>query len=267
MSAKFKSVWSLLEMLEFDAKNFVASINSLYVLETILPPQGSIQNPIIREEFEKQVVMLHNIVLNAGMPSTADALEHLRRDLKLGFASGAFIKQQIVDMRRRMQDDLKRVYFFSVDRHKSKLVPTAPQFGDEVNDNFLSAAPDIEEAGKCLALDRGTACVFHLMRVLERGVRALANTLNVPITNDNWNSILTDIENEIRRRKSRGANPDWSPEDEIFFADTTTSFFVFKNAWRNYTLHKPVMYDPEKASEIYTAVRSFMKHIAQRIKE
>jgi hypothetical protein len=39
--------------------------------------------------------------------------------------------------------------------------------GEQVEIKFMSAIQDIEEAGKCLAMGRGTATVFHLMRVVE----------------------------------------------------------------------------------------------------
>jgi hypothetical protein len=263
----FRSLWSFLEMLPFDARHFVAALNSLIILESFLPQEGNLEDESALPVLEKQLSSLSTIVLTAGMPSTADAINRLRQSLKLGRLAADIIRDDIKDIRRRLQDDLKRTYFFSVTKHLAKLVPLEPLFGEKVNDNFLTAAPDIEEAGKCLALDRGTACVFHLMRVLEVGLRALAATLSVTITSDNWNTILEAIEKEIRSRRSKGPTPDWSPEDELFFTEVTTSFYLFKNAWRNYSLHKPVMYPPEKAEEIYTAVRSFMKHIAQRIAE
>ncbi len=42
-------------------------------------------------------------------------------------------------------------------------------FGDKVFDCFPSANDDIFEAGACLAFERPTACVMHLMRVAEAG--------------------------------------------------------------------------------------------------
>jgi hypothetical protein len=53
-------------------------------------------------------------------------------------------------------------------------------FGEDVSDQFPSTILDIEEAGKCLAMSRNTSCVFHLMRVMEVGLRTLAATLKDP---------------------------------------------------------------------------------------
>jgi hypothetical protein len=44
---------------------------------------------------------------------------------------------------------------------------TSPLFGGDVDLKFASASFEISEAGKCFALGRYTACVFHLMRVME----------------------------------------------------------------------------------------------------
>ncbi|MFZ1980558.1 MAG: hypothetical protein WAU61_04570, partial [Smithella sp.] len=52
--------------------------------------------------------------------------------------------------------------------------PSVYLFGDFVNAKFPSASFDIIEAGNCFATARYTACVFHLMRVLEIGLSTLA---------------------------------------------------------------------------------------------
>jgi hypothetical protein len=56
----------------------------------------------------------------------------------------------------------------------------------------VSASFDIEEAGKCLAFDRGTATVMHLMRVLEVGLKALAKVLQIAYA-PSWDSYIKKI--------------------------------------------------------------------------
>ena len=62
---------------------------------------------------------------------------------------------------------------------------------------------DLEEAGKCIALDRSTAAVLHLMRALEHPLKAMAKAVDVPLK-ENWNSILNDIENKVRGKNKDG---------------------------------------------------------------
>lgn len=87
------------------------------------------------------------------------------------------LRERIRALREAIYDGLgerKLLYVKDVDLYEKE-----QGFGAKVdgvfNDNFLRK--DIAEAGKCLALDRNTAAVFHLMRVAEVGLRALARKL------------------------------------------------------------------------------------------
>ena len=65
---------------------------------------------------------------------------------------------------------------------------------------FPSAAYDIDEAARCLALRRSTAAVFHCLAVLELGLRAHARWRGVldppPQAGQRWQSILADLRNQ-----------------------------------------------------------------------
>ena len=52
-------------------------------------------------------------------------------------------------------------YFVIESNRSSYYEPESPHFGDEVAAKFSSVAYDINEARKCLALDRSTASAFH----------------------------------------------------------------------------------------------------------
>jgi hypothetical protein len=138
-----------------------------------------------------------------------------------------------------------------------------PLFGSAVSASFKSAAYDIEEAGKCLALERGTACVMHVMRATEVSLKALANTLGVGPQND-WGAYIREIDKELDKRlKAAGKRS----ADEEFYAEATVVFGHVKRAWRNKSMHIDQIYTPERATEIFEATRSFMSHLATKISE
>jgi hypothetical protein len=56
-------------------------------------------------------------------------------------------------------------------------------------------AEDISEAAQCLALNRPTACVFHLMRVMETGVQILGNRLGIQLTADEAKNVFHAVRN------------------------------------------------------------------------
>lgn len=148
-------------------------------------------------------------------------------------------------------------------------LPRPHLFGDTVTAAFPSAARDIDEAGKCLALRRGTACVFHLMRVMEVGLRELGRSLNEPNLdpkrNPTWDRILSKCDDELRKKLADRC-PEWQT-DEPFYSTAAGHLHAVKNAWRNRTIHVEQHYDEEAAEEIFYAVRGFTRHLATKLRE
>lgn len=87
----------------------------------------------------------------------------------------------------RYNDELKKSHCFMLTSERARFWETKQLFGSEVWERFPSANSDIEEAGKCLACNRGTATVFHLMRVMEAGLKATAAALEIPYA-PSWES-------------------------------------------------------------------------------
>ena len=159
----------------------------------------------------------------------------------------------------RVRDELlaRRAFMIptnKVDYYESR----TPLFGDEIRDRFPSTTFEIDEAGKCFALGRWTACVFHLMRVMEIGIQATARNLGVPDpakpSERNWGAILRAM-NAAISQKPAGAERD-------FLQSTYALLDAVRNAWRNSTMHVENKYIEDEAADILGAVRGFMRKIA-----
>jgi len=116
-------------------------------------------------------------------------------------------------------------------------------------------------------LSRNTACVFHLMRVLEIGLTALGDTFGVSLSHTNWAPAIEQIESKIREMHK---DPSWRTmpdckEQQEFYAQTASHFGILKDAWRNYTAHARGKYDEQEAFDILSNVRAFMKKLAARL--
>ncbi|MGA8026350.1 MAG: hypothetical protein WB992_04340 [Bryobacteraceae bacterium] len=172
---------------------------------------------------------------------------------------------EITILKKRIDDELRNVEFFSLEPGKSSFLNDPYLFGVNVFNRFPSATLDIEEAGKCLAFGRFTACVFHLMRVIEAGLRELGKSLNDPNlnpkTNPNWERILKRCDDELKKPYA-DRSPEWQKGPQ-FFADATANLRAVKDAWRNPSLHVEISYDEEKCSDVWNAVRAFMRHLAE----
>jgi hypothetical protein len=177
------------------------------------------------------------------------------------------IGDDLIYIEKNLAFELESKLFFWVPTEKSEYY-TQPQplFGQKVESEFSSASWDIAAAGRCYALDEWTACVFHLMRVLELGLGTLAGQLNiVPKTEDQWQNIIDSIESEVERLRSLSRTQ--RPDSTVlkFYSEACTDFRHFKAAWRNHVAHARERSDERDATRIWNHVQSFMQHLADGI--
>lgn len=192
---------------------------------------------------------------------TKDCLE--RSDCDYGA-----LKEKVSELRLRIQDELEGRHFLWVEKSDFYRA-SREKFGEKVESKFPSTKVEIEEAGKCLALERNTACVFHLMRVMELGLRALGRSLKDPNLdpkrNPSWERILNRCDEQLRK-PIRDRSPEWR-KDHHFFSEATANLRAVKDAWRNPTMHVEIHYDSGQAEDVFNAVKSFMRHLATKLSE
>jgi hypothetical protein len=116
----------------------------------------------------------------------------------------------------QIQNESQKRIFVVIDYADARFFENDRLFGDTVYANFPTARDDIKESGNCLAAGRATACIFHLMRVAEIGLRVLAwdrrvrflKNPHIPIENRQWEEILIELEKseaEIQKYKNTSA--------------------------------------------------------------
>lgn len=220
---------------------------------------------VLNERAQKLKPLLEQI--GAGV-TLAEVQRHLD-ELKKGWTNQDHLRlcyERIVD---RLTDELRLIHLYGLDAAKVKYFePKEPLFGIGFQTTFPSAAYELDEAGKCLALDRSTAAVFHLMRMMEIGLRAMSACLALPpptkAGDRNWGTMLRAINSAIEAKTKSGA---WSGDDRAIFAELYASVEAVRIAWRNATMHVENKYTADEAEHIFIAVRGFMKKLASRCDE
>jgi hypothetical protein len=164
----------------------------------------------------------------------------------------------------RLMDELSAVKIFCLDRETGQYFESeVPLFGQGVADKLPLAIPDIEDAGKCLALRQGTAAVFHLMRVMEAALKELARLIDIPYA-PSWESYIKQITEKVsQQHKHKGIK--WK-HDEPFFKEVLGDLQAIKIAWRNPTMHIVRRYSVDEADDIFRAVRGFTKRLESKLK-
>ena len=136
---------------------------------------------------------------------------------------------------------------------------------DPVWKSFPDAQSDIESALTCYCIEENTACVFHLMRVLETGLAKMATEVGRTFEHQQWHNIIEEIESAIEAERKKPGNPPDKRERLKFLSEAAKEFFYFKDGWRNYVSHKRVPYDEHQALSAIEHVRSFMTVLAKNL--
>lgn len=181
----------------------------------------------------------------------------------------AALRVMLTELGTRVSEELEDRLFLFVLPENAALYRLPLEGWGETRKKFPSASYDVEEAGRCIALERSTAAVFHLMRALEFGLVALGKTLGIAeeqLSGQNWDRIIVAIEAAIRKVQL-GERHEQKSADTHFYSLAATQFAFFKDAWRNYVSHAGVSYNTEQAVGIHRSVRDFMRQIATRLTE
>jgi len=268
LSGNIPTTESLLAMIKFYAAHFYKISQIITASMALLANERFTDGGATKELYEN-LGTLERLCVQIDLRSPIRHIGRIRKSLDMKIESSV-LAHYLNELQNRVADELEVQSVFLIPyRKKQYLESLSPLFGSEVPRAFPSSITDIEEAAKCYALDRNTACVFHLMRVMEIGLRALGKTLGDSSldhrTNPTWEKILRRCDQELRLPVA-SRSPAWMANNE-FFAEATANLRAVKDAWRNKTVHVEASYDESRALSVFNAVRSFMQHLATTIEE
>jgi len=204
------------------------------------------------------------------LPASVQACDDLKELSKDHHVSVQQIQLILLELNKRIEVELQaHVYLYIPKEDSSFYAKPLDEWGDTIT-AFPSIRYDIEEASKSLALQRNTAAVFHLMRVMSAGVKAMGKSLNEPALdashNLTWDNVLRRCAKESEK-EFKDMSPVWQ-SDKQFFATATAKLYAVKDAWRNPNAHEiGDKYTSEETLDIYRAIRSFMRQLATKLKE
>ena len=258
-----------------DMKDFWG--DSLYKLMTVLAfPVVDSSKARTDDDVQNDTDLMDAAIVLLDQFNLTQTLKYARRT-RDKFAGGGYSAGEFRDalhiLRERADDELQDIKFMFIPKDDTTLYEQDMLFGSEVAAAFPSASYDIKEAGSCLATNRATASVFHQMRALEFGLRALAKDLKIRLPKkrhidlEDWGSLIDAIEGKIatiERTRRRTAKRE---ADLQFYHGAAAQFRHFKNAWRNHVMHSRVNYEQEDAARALRHVDEFMRHIATRLKQ
>jgi len=205
-----------------------------------------------------------------GLEVSAETIRDLEKEIASRPLNYNTVLVKFIDLRNIISREMKGRTFMYLPYERAKFYGINNPFGDRVSAAFRSAEFDIAESGNCLAAARGTACVFHLMRVLEIGLATLGNVFGVSLAHTNCQPAIEECESRIKGMGQQGSpwksQSDWKDQQE-FYSQAISYLAVAKNAWRNYTAHQRGKYTVDEADLMYQNIRAFMQKLAERLSE
>jgi len=283
---------SLFDMLEHHAKLFYYATRNLFNLQVrifkAIQKRGgdSLPNKIEADATRDVVRRIKQEAEGLQFSRVLERLDEFNTDddLLQPLAGSVFTLQYLHFQLDELHKEIQRA--LSPGQNKFMMIPTndvkyyeqTELFGNLVYINFESTRDDVLEAGNCFATGRYTACVFHCMRVLEKGLHALtydlrnkfnANVnLSKTVEETNWGTIIDQIQIALSKPERIAVmNPKPTPSDMNFYSKATREFDGFNDAWRKDVSHSRRSYDENEAKAVMEHVKAFMQQISNRLHE
>jgi hypothetical protein len=172
--------------------------------------------------------------------------------------------------------DMVHHKFAQIDSKLTRFSQAKALLGEKVSECFPSAMQDISEAGDCIALGCDSAAVFHLMHVVEWGLRGFAAHLGLKkVVTDRkrgktvlldyaqWEQILNQLPDEIDKKVTAIPRGPKKQQAQEFYYSTLKDIAGFKDAWRNHLMHTRAAYSSADALAVFSHVERFMQSLAE----
>ncbi len=219
----------------------------------------------VRVELRK----LHKIADRLSMPVSKAVLE---RSLAWPDSTPQTLKE-FEKIAAIFQDEIGKRKCLFIPAHVEPLFERDEIVPDEVVTAFPTAFPEIRNAGTSLSVGLYTASVFHAMRAVEIGLRAMNGTFpivikgNKPLALAEWKDILDGLAKVALDIENRPNIDQTKEPDSYFLSEASAQFRFFKNGWRVRVAHARATYDEAQAGEVLVHVISFFKFLATRLSE
>jgi hypothetical protein len=259
-------LWSLWDMHRLDAQALVDSISTLTKMRTAITSRRATNRADVEQKMAQPLVneMRANLTkLRSSLPAAQADLAGMvaeRLDKQLHNVTYDDFAQAVDDITSRLQDELTtRCVLVVAQENRKYFEPSEPLFGPMVHAKIEAARDDIDEAGKCLALQRPKATVCHLMLAMEHALRLLADKIGATVQNADgqflpWLMIANNLEPKIKAMPEGDEKTKWWEAHSLLWS--------VGKAWRNPTMHPAANYTDDQAKRVFDSVRGFMQELA-----
>jgi hypothetical protein len=269
---------SLWEIMNLALQPLLTALIKIRELRAKAKDKPQDEAPIAEDRRHMEQILLRDIAPPLRSLSIATdrlrVLEEIARDGERSFQPKLLPWAQFAEELGSLDTDIfeatSRDDFYHYPSQKFAVVKSFDQDWGEILHRFQTASDDARSAVDCWALGQHTACVFHLMRVMEIGTQAFGKKLGVALVRLgapgqrvcelSWGQILDAINPKLRVMAQRTAQQKRRHEK---YKAVQSYLYGVKDAWRNPTMHPRAQgYNELQSRDILNHVRSFMSGLA-----
>ncbi len=257
-----------------------SSVNKLSQLET---EEEFWEDTVFVVGTHQTLVYLEDVCGNNELPVTGVLVSHVRGLLDVALQKDnplskvapmvldlTLLPQYLERIRLTLIDELATKLLLQLPSSKKEWFENPAKNWEKVIERFPDSVSEIEEMGKCFALSRYGAAVFHSLLVVESGLIELGKVLGVTDPKAGWDATTRKLSDLVQ-----GGHAKYPASLTISFAvceQINQKAQTMKHAWRNKVNHVAGKlavirsdFAPDIAEEIIIATRGFMRTLATDI--
>lgn len=174
------------------------------------------------------------------------------------------------ELSERLRDEMNGRFFLSLSLSETEYYSNYRQKWADVIERFPASEDDIDEAGKCFALGRYAASVFHSLQVIEVGLIELGRILVVNDPHPGWGASTNRLKAILKTKFPDRTS--FQKEHSAMIEQLDAMTESLKSAWRNKVSHAygkltllTAGFAPDVAEEILVTSRGFMRRLAMEM--
>jgi hypothetical protein len=213
------------------------------------------------EEYAKRLGMTTTL----GRIRDAKIILRMEQGCITGKPLASELSRQLEFVRRTAEDELYSRFFAYIPSDRVEYLRSPHPFGQRVAEQFPSTVGEIEAATRAIAFDLPMACIFHVMRTVEKAFKGIDLFLSLDppdgLTARTWGAFRKRMEVRFE-----ALGKDWRNSNEgEFFKKIHGDIGTIQIAWRDTSLHVDREYSLAEAENIFKTVKMMMENLAQHL--
>lgn len=261
-------VVSLLEMLRFYADKFTFHLTAVSACEAklCLEEENTQVVKLAAAQVYAKLCELQRIYESCEIKSSAAQCKRITEKLKNRqmIVRCGELRADLQQLRERHDDEMRDHFFLHLDEREAEQYQNPLKNWEAILKKFPDAQDDVEEMNCCLALNRYSAAVFHILLVVEHGLIDLGNFIGVNDKKPGWDATSKALDKILGAGRTP-TTPRKIRKHFAFLELVNKDMQSMKMAWRNKVSHADnhlfLMtsdFKPEVADKIINACHGFM---------